>query len=139
MSISQNNVAALKVAAIEAPISPAQAINQGDLVKVTANLAVPVTGATDTPIGWSDDKNPVASLLDTLSKITVNLFTPIDVGFFPIKSGDTPGFWDALYLTADGQILTTASGGGATKVGRCLELSTFTGDGATRAKVGFGL
>lgn len=139
MSTIQNNVAALKVSAIEAPIAPAQAINQGDMVKIVANLAVPVAGATDTVIGFSDDSNPVASLLDQLSKITVNLNAPINVAFLPIKAADAPNFWDALYATADPQILTTSSGGGATKVGRCLELAAFTGDGVARAKVGLGL
>jgi hypothetical protein len=139
MSTSQNNVAALGVKVIEAPCDGAAVINQGDILKVSSNKVVVITAATDTPIGFSDDKNPVAGLGDQLTKVIVNLLRPINTAYLPIKAADTPNFWDALYATADGQILTTSSGGGATQVGRFLGLSQVTGDDSTRHLVGLGL
>lgn len=137
MTTAQNNQSK-PADRIEAPISPAQAINQGDLVKISSNLAVPINGATDTIFGMSDETNPTTSLLDTVSKIAVIRPGPVVV-FLVLKNGDTANFDDALYLTgSNAQEVTTSSGGGATKAGRCRELSAFAGDGSSRLRVELG-
>lgn len=136
---AQNNVAALGVNAITAPIDTTAVINQGDILKVSSNKVVVITAATDVAVGFSDDTNPVSSLGDKLTKVSMNLLIPINIALLPVKSGDTPNFWDALYLTADGQIVTTSSAGSAVKIGRCLELAQVTGDGVVRYQVGLGL
>lgn len=137
MTTAQNNQAT-NADRVTAPISSSQAINQGDLVKISSNLAVPVNGATDTVFGMSDETNPTSSLLDTVTRIQVIRPSRVTV-FLVLKNGDTANFNDSLYLTgSNAQEVTTSSGGGATKVGACRELSAFAGDGTSRLRVELG-
>lgn len=137
MTTAQNNEAS-RAERITAPISSAQAINQGDLVKTSSNLAVPISGATDTVLGMADESNPTSSLLDTVTKIAVIRPSKVVV-FLVLKNGDTANFDDSLYLTgSNAQEVTTSSGGGATKVGACRELAAFAGNGTARLRVELG-
>ena len=123
MSTAQQNFAAENLE-VSAPLSPSQAINQGDIVKVSSNLIVPISGATDVPHGVAGGTNPVSSIGDTLSSMIVyrkGLF------YFFLKASDTANYDDALYLTAAPQTLTTSSAGSAVKVARCRELAAVTG------------
>lgn len=123
---------------ITAPKSSAQAVNQGDLVKVASNLIVPIAAVTDTCFGVSENTSPVSSLGDLLDQIVVRRK---GVFFFYLKAGDTVNFDTALYPEgSDPQLLTTSSGGGAVKVGNCRELASVLGaaSNVTRIRVEFG-
>ena len=147
MSTAQNNVATETADRIIVPLATvAIAINQGDFVKISSKTGVASTGSSDSAIGISDETNPVASigggvnpgLKGAAAAIAVVPMTPYKgcaIVYLPILTGDTPGFWDSLYRTGDAQILTTTQGSGPVRVGRCLELTTFTGDSVSRAKV----
>jgi len=133
---SPNNPSAHDAGVLQAPKSAAQAVNSGDLVKVSANLIVPISAATDALHGICQDTSPVTSLLDQLSTVVV---LRSGVFFFFLTAGDTVAYGDAVYATADPQIVTSSSGGGATKVGRVRELASVTGaaGNVTRIKVEF--
>lgn len=133
MSTPQQNLAT-NPEVLAAPKAAAQAINQGDLVKASSNLVVPISGATDTVLGVSGDTSPVVSLGDQLTQISV---LRRGVFFLFLTAGDTLNFDDAVYLTAAPQIVTSSSGGGATKIGRCRELAAVTGaaGNVTRVRV----
>lgn len=119
---------------ITAPKAAAQAVNQGDFVKVSSNLIVPVAAATDVPIGVARDTSPVVSLLDQLTQVGVIRAGAIVYQY--LKAGDTANFGDALYLEgSDPQVVTTSSGGGATKVGYCREQAALLGAAANVTRV----
>lgn len=125
---AQNNDAADQEY-VQAPISANQAINSGDLCKVSSNLIVPVTAGTDSVHGVCADTNPVASLADKLTVVTVKrrgLFKAI------VKNGDAVAYDTPMYVGADAQTLTITDPGGGKICARCRELASVTGDGSTR-------
>jgi len=147
MSTAQNNVATERADRIIVPLSAVTiAINQGDFVKISSKVGVASSGSADSAIGIADETNPVASIgggcnpgmAGAAAAIAVIPMTPYKgcaIMFLPITSLDSVGFWDAVYRTADSQVLTVTAGGGAIQVGRCVELTAFTGDGTARAKI----
>ena len=111
---------------VTAPIATSQAINQGDLVKIASNLAVPCdTPATDVVHGVSMDTNPVSSLGDTLNKISVRRS---GIHKFYLPTG-TANYDDPVYLTStNAQTVTVSSPGtGAWIVGYCRNLTAVVG------------
>jgi len=96
-------------------IAGATAINQGDNVFAGADgRALPMSAASALQYaGVAEDTNPVTSLLDQLSEITV-----VRRGTFRFKTtvGDVYDPGEAVYGGADAQTVTVTSSG-ATKVG----------------------
>jgi len=111
---------------VTVPKSGAQAINQGDLVKIASNLAVPCdTPATDVVHGVSMATSPVSSLGDTLTKISVRRS---GIHKFYLPTG-TANYDDPVYLTVtDAQTVTVSSpGSGAWVVGYCRNIAAVVG------------
>ena len=145
MSTAQNNVLVERADRILAPIGTTVAIKQGDLVKVTSNLAVVINGAQDAVIGMADDSNPIASLGGDCNPniggaagaIMVLLNSPYKgcaIINMILTSGQTLAFWTAVYQTADPQTVT-ASSSSATQIGRMMGLVSVTGDGVVKVPV----
>ena len=117
-----------------APIDPNTVINQGDLVKISSNLATPITASADQVFGVAADSNPVASLGDKLSSIgvirrgVVRLF---------LKASDSVAYDGKVWFVTDAQHVTSVDPTSSKAVGRCRELSAVTGaaDGSTRILV----
>lgn len=124
MSNAQQNFAH-EASVVVAPKAAAQAINQGDILKVAANLVVPCdTPATDIPFGIAGQTSPVASLGDELTSMSV---IREGVVFLFLKAADVAAFDDKVYLTADPQVVTVTQPGAGVAVGRCRELASVTG------------
>lgn len=140
-STKQNNFASGPRLAETAPISSATSINQGDLLKVASNLALPLAAVADAVHGMADESNPTASLLDTVDKVTVLRPGPGVNVFLPLKSGDTVAYDDLVYVSSNvatnPQEVSTDSSSSAAKVGRVRELASITGDGSKRILVEF--
>ena len=145
MSTAQNNISTERADRIMAPMATTVAVKQGDLVKVSSNLAVPINGAQDVVIGIADETNPVASLGgDVNPNLGGAAAAIVVVPNAPYKgcaiinmiltSGQTLAFFAAVYQTADPQTVT-ASSSSATQIGRCLELVSVSGDGVKKVKV----
>ena len=147
MSTAQNNIATERADRITVPIGTGVVIKQGDFIAISSKLGVSSAAAqpSPAPIGISDDSNPVSSLGGdnnpnvggAAAAIEVVLTAPYKgcaIVSLPLANSRTAGFWDAIYFTADAQIVTDSSNS-ATQCGRCVELVTFTGDGTTRMKV----
>lgn len=133
MTLPRNAFIADSVTRVAAPISPSQALNQGDMVKISGGLVVPVTTpGTDALFGVADTTNPVTSLLDQLSTISV-----IRRGIVRmiLTNGDAVVYDTPLYIGADAQTVTVVQPGSAAPIGRCRELVGFTGDGVALVKV----
>lgn len=140
-STAQNNFSSGPRLAETAPISTATSINQGDLLKIASNLALPVAAVGDTVHGMADETNPASSLLDTTNRTCVlRPGNGVNVKL-PLKSGDSVNYDDLVYISSNvatnPQEISTSSGGGAAKVGRVRELAAVTGDGSTRILVEF--
>lgn len=121
---------------LEAPVSASQAMNQGDIVKVASNLVLPVAAVADTVFGIVDETNPVASLGDDLTKVSV---LRSGIFFLVLKNGDSINFDDVVYISSNvatnPQEVSTSSANSATKVGHSRELASITGDGSKRVKI----
>jgi hypothetical protein len=114
-------------------INPATAVNQGDLVKVVAGLATPITADTDQVYGVSADTNPVASLGDSLSQIVV--IRRGVVRLFGL-AGDTFTPNAKVWFVTDAQTVTSVDPGGSAKVaGRVREVSAVTAVAGTRVLI----
>lgn len=140
-STPQNNHSSGPRLVETAPKGAAVAVNQGDLVKVSSNLALPLAAVSDVVHGMSDDTSPVSSLLDTLTRIAV-LRPGAGVNVkLTLKSGDTVGYDDLIYVSSNvatnPQEVSTDSSGSAAKVGRVRETSSVTGDGSARILIEF--
>lgn len=129
---SPQNSAAYSNDVLQAPKSAAQAVNAGDLVKIASNLIVPISAATDVPVGVCEDTSPVVSLSDQLTVVRV---VRRGVRYLYLKAADVAAFGDQLYATADPQIVTTSSAGSAQKVGRCRELASVTGAAGDTSRI----
>ena len=138
MSTAQNMVAVERADSILVPIATTIVIKQGDAVKITSNLGLATSGITDVGIGIADETNPVASLGGDVNPNIGGAAAAIKViPYVPYKgaaivyrlltTSDTPSFWDAIYTTANPQVVTTASGSSAVQIGRCMELVQVTG------------
>lgn len=142
-STAANRFAAGQYLTYAAPKTGSQAINQGDLLKVSSNLVVPISGVTDVVTAISEETSPVASLGDTLTKISVIRPGPGVLVRLPLKASDAPSFGDQLYISSNvatnPQEVSTSSANSAAKVGICRELATVTGasDGSTLVLVEF--
>ena len=144
MSTAQNNIATERADRLIVPIAASTAINQGDFLEITSNLGVASSTASDTAIGIVDDTNPIASLggdnnpnlrgaAGAVSVVPIGKYKGCAIVFLPLADGRTSSFFDQVLRTANAQIVSDTGGG--TAIGRCLELTTFTGDGSTRMKV----
>lgn len=134
MSSSQNN-ALSDNEVVEAPISMNQAVNSGDLVKISGGLIVPIAAGTDATFGLSEDTNPVTSLLDKLTTIVVRRRGLVRLF---LLAGDVVNYNDKLYPTVtDPQVVTVTDPGSGIACGRCRELSSVTGaaSNVTRIKL----
>lgn len=115
-------------------INPATAINQGDILKVVAGLAEPITANTDVPFGVAGDTNPVVSLGDTLTKVNViragvvRLFGKASELFTPNAK---------VWYDTNAQTVTAVDPGGAVVLGRVREIVAVTAaaDGSTRVLI----
>jgi len=144
MTTAQNNVATERADRLIVPIATGTVVKQGDFIEVTSNLGVVSSTASDSAIGVADDTNPVASLAGdvnpnlggaagAISIVPIGIYKGCAIVFLPLANGRTASFFTAILRTADAQIVSDTGGG--TAIGRCLELTTFTGDGTTRMKV----
>lgn len=93
---------------MEVPVAPAQAINQGDMVFAGADsLTLPVSAGSGLLfLGVAEDTNPVTSLGDRLSQITV-----IRRGTFRFKTtaGENYTPYQAVYGGATAQTVSNVS------------------------------
>lgn len=115
-----------------APISSAQAINQGDMLQIVSGLAVPAATATAAIFGVSKDTNPVSSLGDTLVQVAVNRGG--NVHLMKLPSG-TVDFDQKLYLGADAQTVTPTDPGSGVAVGRSRSLAQVVGGSGVTIEV----
>lgn len=140
-STPQNNKAAGPELSVAAPIAAATAVYEGDLVKVSSNLIVAVAAVADVVHAMSLDSNPVASLGDQLTRISVLRPGAGVLVRLPLKNGDTIAYDDLVYIgsnvATNPQEISSSSANSAAKVGRCREVASFAGDGSKRALIEF--
>ncbi len=107
MSTPKQNFKKSALENVAVPIDSSTEINQGDLIQIVSNLGEPASDATKAVHGVSVDTNPVASIGDLLTRISVARGGAIFS--FLLEGSGSVNYNDSLYLGSDPQSLTNVA------------------------------